>query len=178
MRVQGTINFPRHARYNRILEAQGLEPVRTLQQQFDFLNGNAPSDVYDIWEASSVSEAAAAAGLGDVFTAEDAMKFSLSTEGATSLEDATGMFQEASQMLLRLRHEVDVGKFGIEQDDIIDLSLGQPPRSGTSASELTENINRAILSAQKALQARAKPFKGFSQEGTPQSASLGGLRSA
>ncbi len=164
--------------FNGILEAQGKEPVRSLQEQFDFIAGTAPSDLYEVWEASSMSEAAAAAGLGDVFTAEDAIEYARQTEGSTSLADATGAFQSASQLLLRLRHEVDVGKFGLDQDDLIDLSLGRAPRSGTSGADLQSNINRAIMSAQAGLRGRATPFTGFTAEGTPQRQSLAGLRDA
>lgn len=162
--------------FNNVLKAQGLEPVRTLQQQFDFMAGSAPAELYDVWEASSVSEAARSVGLGKVFTAEDAIQYAKQTEGSTSLADATGAFQQAAQLILRLRNEVDVGKFGLNQDDLIDLSLGQAPRSGTSGADLQANINRAVLSAQASLQAKAKPFTGFTSEGTPQRASLGGLR--
>ena len=70
----------------------------------------------------------------------------------------------------------DVGKFGITTEDLIDLSLKQPPSSGVSAADLTENISRAVLSAQGSLKARANPFKGFASGGAVQSQSLGNLR--
>ena len=162
--------------FNRVLVEQGLQPISTLSDQFDFLSGTAPAEVYDLWEASSVSEAATAAGLGDVFTAEDAMKFAVETEGQTSLSDATGAFQSAATLLLRFRNEVDIGKFGLNTEDIIDLSLGRPPGSGTSAADLQENMNRAVLSAQANLRGRAKPFVRFGADGTPKVASLGNLR--
>ena len=162
--------------FNAVLKANGMDPVKTLQDQFDFLSGNAPSDVYDVWEASSVAEAAAAAGLSDIFTAEDAMSFAVATEGTTALQDATGMFQEAAQMLLRLRNEVDMGLYGLDQEEVIDLALGQVPRSGRSAAEITENMNRAVLSAQKTLSGKAKPFKGFTDSGVQKDVSLGSLR--
>lgn len=162
--------------FNRILVSKGYEPIETLQDQFDFVSGVAPAEIYNLWEASSVSEAAAAAGLGDAFTAEDALRYAARTEGHTSLEDATAAFQDAAKMLLRLRTEIDYGQFGLDQEDIINLSLGVPPASGTSAAELTENINRAILSAQGSLKAKVNPFTGFSQSGVAQSQSLGSLR--
>ena len=162
--------------FNSVLVGAGYEPIESLQDQFDFISGVAPAEIYGLWEASSVAEAAEAAGLGDAFTAEDALRFAARTEGHTTLEQATSAFQDAAKMLLRLRHEVDVGKFGLDQDDVINLSLGIPPASGTSAAELTENINRAILSAQGGLRARIKPFTGFKADGTPQAQSLGSLR--
>jgi len=143
---------------------------------FDFIAGTAAADVYDLWEASSIAEAAAAAGLGDVFTAEDAMAFAIETEGVTSLGDATGAFQSAAQLVLKFRNEIEFEQFDITQDDVIDLSLGRAPRSGTSGAVLQENLNRAVLSAQGSLRGRAKPFTGFTPKGTPQKASLGGLR--
>ncbi len=167
---------PALAAFNRVLVDAGYDPIESLQDQFDFISGVAPAEIYNLWEASSVSEAAAAAGLGDAFTAEDALRYAARTEGHTSLEQATAAFQDAAKMLLRLRHEVDVGKFGLDQEDIINLSLGIPPESGTSAAELTENINRAILSAQGSLQRRVTPFTGFTTEGIAQSQSLSGLR--
>jgi hypothetical protein len=132
--------------------------------------------VYNIWEASSVSEAASNAGLGSVFSAEDAMRYATFTEGHTSLEGATGMFSQAAQLLLRMRHEVDINKFNLTTDDLIDLSLQVPLRSGRSAAETLDNINRAVLSAQKTLGQQAKPFSSFTPTGTPRRASLGGLR--
>lgn len=162
--------------FNEILESQGKEPITDIQQMFDFVSGNAASDIYEIWEASSMAEAAAAAGLGDIYSAEDAMAYALRTEGSTGLEDASGMFKEAASMLLRLRNEVEVEKFGLTKDELIDLSLGSAPRSGRSAAEVTESINRAVLSAQGTLSQRSAPFIGFSNEGAAQAVSLKGLR--
>lgn len=159
--------------FNEILISQGKDPITELQDMFDFVSGTAGSDIYDIWEASSVAEAASAAGLGDLFSAEDAMNYAIQTEGQTSLKDATGAFQSAASMLLRLRHQVDVGQFGIEQDDIIDLALGQPLRSGVSPATLQDNMNRAVLQAQKDLQGRTQTFKDL---GTSKQKSLASLR--
>lgn len=162
--------------FNAVLVSQGQAPVSSVQEYFDFMSGNAPQEAYDLWEASSVSEAANAAGLGAVFSANDAMKYALYTQGNTTLADATGAFQSASQLLLRLRNEVEVEKFGLTTEELIDLSLGQPLATGRSAAEVQDNINRAVLSAQKSLQSKAQPYTGYTTEGTPQRASLSGLR--
>ena len=162
--------------FNGVLAEAGMDPISSLQDMFDFVNGAAPVEVYELWEASSVSEAAANAGLGDVFTAQDALAYADRTQGSTSLEDATGLFQSAAQMLLRFRTEIDMGQHNLDQDDIIDMAIGNPPRSGQPAAELQEGMNRAILSAQKRLAGRAKPFTAFTEGGTPQQQSLRGLR--
>lgn len=167
---------PAMAAFNRVLVANDKDPISSLQDMFDFISGTAPADIYDVWEASSVSEAAAAAGLGDVFTAEDAMRVAVATEGQTSLADANAMFTEAAQLLLRLRNEVTLDRYGLNQEDIIDMSLGVPPSSGTSAAEISENINRAIASAKGSLDKNVNPFIDFDESGRAGAASLGGLR--
>lgn len=161
--------------FNDILVANGLEPVSTLSDMFDFVSGQAPSELYDIWEASSIAEAASQAGLGDLFTAEDAIEIGLN--GDFNLETATAATRKAAELLLRLRNEVNVGEFGLNHEDLIDLSFGRPPRSGQTEAEVNDNINRAVLSAQHNLRtARATPFKGFAPGGVIQSQSLGNLR--
>ena len=181
--VQATVNFkrmqdhaPAIAAFNRILVDQGKAPITTLQDMYDFVTGQADDETYDIWEASSISEAAEAAGLGDIFTAEDAMEFALQTEGLTSLSDAMGAFQGAARLLLQFRNEIDLGRFDLDQEDIIDLSLGRPPSSGMDTVEIQANMSRAVLAGQASRRERSKPFVGFTDQGTAQRASLRGLR--
>lgn len=162
--------------FNRILVDQGKAPITSLQDMFDFVSGTADDTVYDIWEASSISEAAADAGLGGVFNAEDAMAFALQTDGFVSLSDAMGAFQSAAQQILQFRTEIDLGRFDLDQEDLIDLSLGVAPRSGMDTVELQANMSRAVLAGQASQRTRAKPFIGFSDSGTAQRASLKGLR--
>lgn len=162
--------------FNSVLVAAGFDPITDVQGMFDFMAGEAPTEVYDLWEASSVSEAAVAAGLGDVYSADDAIAFALQSQGNVSLADATGAFQSAAQLLLRMRSEIDYGIFGLDTDELIDLSLGMAPRSGRSAADIQENMNRAVLSAHTSLQKQANPFVGFTASGTPQRSSFGGLR--
>lgn len=160
--------------FNSILVANGIEPMTTTQDFYDFISGNAPSEIYDIYEASSIQQAAESAGLGDVFTAQDAINAAF--EGEFNAGTANQSFQQAAQLLLRLRHEVAVGEFGLDTDELLDLSLGLTPSSGRSQAEILEAINRATLAAQGTLQQRARAFKGFSPEGRIQSASLSALR--
>lgn len=162
--------------FNAVLTSAGYDPITDVQGMFDFMAGAAPTEVYDLWEASSVSEAANAAGLGGVYSAEDAIAFAMQSQGNVSLADATSAFQSAAQLLLRMRSEVDVERYGLTTDELIDMSLGMPPRSGRSAADIQENMNRAVLSAHTSLQKQANPFVGFSASGTPQRASFGGLR--
>ena len=167
---------PALSAFNEVLAAADLDPISSLQEMYDFVAGSAPSEVYDVWEASSLAEAARAVGLGDLFDAADAMEFAVQSAGTSSLSDAMNMFQSLSQTLLRFRNEIDLGAFDLNQEDILDMALGKPPASGVSAAELQANMNRAVSSAQASLRTRGGLFKAFSPEGVPQAAGLESLR--
>lgn len=160
--------------FNQVLQANGSAPITDLQDMFDFVMGRASADLYDLYEQSSIQEAAVSAGLGDVFSVHDAIQISRGTDQTT--ETSTEAAQKAAELLLRLRHEVDTGKFGLDHEELIDVSFGMKPRSGRSEAEIMENINRAVLSAQKSMQDRVNPFTSFTDKGTPQAASLSNLR--
>lgn len=160
--------------FNQILQAKGLQPLTSQQDLFDFMDGKAPAEYYDIYEASSVQEAATQAGLGDLFTAQDAIDAALA--GDFDRGSATQAMQKAAQLLLRLRFEVAVDKYGLNTDELIDISLGMAPTSGRSEVEVFEAVNRATLEAQARLKDRARPFQGFTPTGRVQAQSLGALR--
>ena len=160
--------------FNEVLQGLGEDPITDIQDMLDFVSGKASQDIYDLYEASSIQEAALSAGLGDVFSVEDSIAFAQS--GNFNLESATAGMRKASELLLRLRHEVDVGKFGLSHEELIDISLGQAPRSGRPESEVLDSVNRAVLSAQGQLRRRARPQQTFSAGGALQTTSLRGLR--
>jgi hypothetical protein len=160
--------------FNQILAANDQAPITEIQDMLDFVSGRSSSAIYDLYEASSIQEAAVGAGLGEVFSAQDAIRIAAATQ--QTLGTATQGMQQAANLLLRLRAEVDMGKFGLDHEELISISLGETPRSGRAQSEIQESINRAVASAQGTLQARAKPHVSFGQTGTPQSASLRNLR--
>ena len=166
---------PAMAAFNEILGSQGLPQITDIQGMFDFMAGEAPSEMYDIYEASSIQESAVAAGLGDIFTPEYAMSTALATD--QTLESATAASKKAAEMLLRLRHEVNVGEFGLDHEELLDISFGRAPTSGRSEAEVGQAINRAILKAQGDIQTkRATPYKSFGPTGSIKAASLGNLR--
>lgn len=160
--------------FNQILAAKGMAPLSTQQQLFDFMDGKAPAEYYDIYEASSVAEAATQAGLGDIFSAQDAINAALA--GDFDRGSAMESMQKAAQLLLRLRSEVATEKYGITQDELIDISLGMAPSSGRSEVEVFEAVNRATLEAQARLKNRVRPFQGFTPQGRVQAQSLSALR--
>ncbi len=162
--------------FNEVLEANGMEPIRGAGKMYEFLQGNAPIEIYDLYEASSINEAAEASGFGDIFTGQDALSLAIETERDIGLDKAFESFTTAAQQALRLRHELAVEKFGLEVDDLIDLSFGRAPRSGKTAAEVGETLARLSASAQRELRGRSQPFVGFDEQGRPQSRSLSGLR--
>lgn len=166
---------PAFEAFNSILEAQGMSTLDSLDDMFKFASGMAPSEMYDVYEASSIAEAMDVAGLGDIFSAEDAIAIGLETD--QTLESASKAAQKAAEMLLRMRHEVAVGDFGLDHEELIDISFGRAARSGRSEAEIMDNINRAVTTAQANINTkRADPYKSYSAAGTIQAASLGNLR--
>lgn len=161
--------------FNEILAAQGMDTIDDLQGMFEFAAGLAPSEMYDVYEASSIAEAMKVAGLDDVFTAEDAIAIGLETD--QTLATATAAAKKSAEMLLRLRHEVNVGDFGLDTEELIDISFGRAPRSGRNEAEIMDNINRAVQTAQANINTkRSDPYKAFNAQGTIKAASLGNLR--
>lgn len=161
--------------FNEVLSARNLAPLSP-DQQFEFLAGRAPQELYTLWEESSFLDAARVSGLSELIGVQDAISLANRTEGITAREAAQAGMAEAAKLLLRFRSEIAADKFGINQDDLIDLSLGVAPRSGVSAAELQENMSRAVQSAQGALKSKTQPFFQFGPDGTPQAVSLSRLR--
>ena len=162
--------------FNEVLVQQGLEPLTTANA-FAFMRGNAPQEIYDIYEASSWLEAAHTAGISGLFTAEDAMEAALHTPGFTSLEQSLQGMREAADALLRLRADIDLGRFGLTAEDLIDIKLGMPLSSGNDEAEVRRSIQAALDAAQDFLTgARSTPYRSFTGAGTPQAQSLAGSR--
>lgn len=166
---------PALAAFNNVLAANGQAPL-TGASLYDFLQGNAPSEIYDIYEAAAINEAAVAAGFGGLFTAEDALSLALETTRDLTVDQAYEQFSQVAMQALRFRHELDIGQFGLDVEDLIDVSFGRAPRSGKNIADIGENLARAAASAEASLNSKAKPFVGFTPDGRPMAQSLGGLR--
>lgn len=161
--------------FNEVLAARGLDPLDE-EGMYEFMAGNAPKEMYDIWEESSLNRAAQDAGLN--LSVDDAIELAKRTEGLTSYGTAYEGLTVAAQNLLKFRSEIGLDQYGINQDDLVDLSLGLPPGSGASQADLARNMERAIGAASaKRGRARVNPFKRFTGDGVPQAASLTGTRS-
>lgn len=156
--------------FNEILVARGLDPLGP-DDQFEFISGNAPKELYDIWEETSLLRAAEEAGLS--IDANAAISLAARTEGLTTYEAATEGLQLAASNLLRFRTEIGLDRYGINEQDLIDASLGLAPSSGISQSELARNMEKAINTARANRERqRANPYTAFTKEGVPAAASL------
>lgn len=161
--------------FNEILVANGQKALQG-KGLYDFLRGTAPAALYEIWSASAINEAAEAMGFGSVFGGQDALKLALKTEENFTQAEAFQNFQNVAQQALRLRHELNLGQYGLDIDDLIDLSFGQKPRSGKNMAQVAEAMQRIQQEAQGFVGGRVNPFIGFTDQGKPQARSFGEAR--
>lgn len=168
-------NAPALAAFNQVLVSQGKAAL-TGADMYKFLQGQAPQDIYDIYEASAIREAATGVGMGDIFTAENALDLALHTAENLSVSDSYQQFAQIAQQALRFRHEINVGKYGIDVDDLIDVSFGRAPRSGKTVADVGEALGRASKEAEAFLGPRINPFTGFTSDGAPQQKSMSRAR--
>lgn len=163
--------------FNEILVANGQQPM-TQKQLYEFLQGNAPAKMYEIYESYAINEAAEKFGFGDIFNAKDAIKLAVSTADTLNQSQTFAAFAQVAQQALQFQHGLDIGKYGLDIQDLIDLSFGQAPRSGKDLGEVVASMQRLVAEGQAFSQGHVNPFTNFSQSGTPQQVSLGNLRQA
>lgn len=160
--------------FNEVLVAHGMEPLDA-DGMYEFMAGNAPAEMYDLWENTSLHRAAQDAGLN--LDVDAAIALAKRTEGLTSYSTALEGLSEAARNILKFRSEIALDRYNIDPEDLIDLSMGLPPSSGVSQADLARNMERAIQSAAaQRNRARVNPFKNFTEEGTPKQASLANTR--
>lgn len=161
--------------FNQILEANGMQPIKG-NKMYEFLSGNAPAEVYELYEGSAIQEAATASGLGDLFEAEDALGLAIATEQNLTRDQAFERFSGVASQALRFRHQLNLEQYELSFDDLVDVAFGQAPRSGKSSAEVGEILARISQQAEGFLKERPAPFFGFSDTGVPQARSFGELR--
>lgn len=161
--------------FNQVLEANGMKPLKNAQDQIAFLKGQAPAEIYDLYEASSIQESATAAGLEQWFSAKDAIEVALASQGVKSNQEIAQSMQQAAAWVLRFRGQLSTGKYGLNHEDLIDISMGMAPSSGTSEAEIREKLDAIQKEAEGFLSTQGTPFVGFSKSGRPGAASFGEL---
>jgi hypothetical protein len=162
------------AAFNEVLVEHGMQPL-SAEDQLAFLEGNAPVELYTLWEEASFNQAAQDAGLD--IGVQDAISLASATEGFTSYSDAYAGLNKAASSLLAFRTELDSSRYGLDQEDLIDIALGIAPRSGRSAAEIGQGMERALSAARAGVDGpRANRFRQYSKEGTPQAVSTSRAR--
>ncbi len=157
------------AAFNDVLAARGMDPL-TEDDQFSFMAGTAPDELYNIWEEASLHQAAIDAGLN--LGVQGAIDLAAATEGLTSYGAALEGLNVAATNLLRFRNQLALGQYDLDEQDLIDLSVGIAPQSGRSQADIARNIDRAVRSAQASQAGRANPFVSFTEEGVAKAGSL------
>lgn len=157
--------------FNEILRSQGMQPLGQ-SDMFKFMAGQAPPELYKVWEQNSILTAAEQANIQG-FGVKEALEVARNTPGLTSEQQAFEGMSQAAKTILQFRREVNLGR--LDQDDLIDLSLGSAPRSGRSQAELAQEMSRIVREAEAYVQNRVRPFISFSKTGKPKAASLGEL---
>lgn len=157
------------ASFNAVLAAQGKPPLNS-DEQWDFLEGNAPADMYRIWEAASFDEAAVAAGLS--LSTNEAISIANATLGEQNFDQAYEGLTNAARNILRYRGDMDLGRYRLDEQDLIDVAVGIAPRSGRTQAEVMDGMDRALSAARAGTDGpRANRFRQFGKEGTPQAIS-------
>lgn len=157
--------------FNEVLAVRGMGPLGPADQ-FKFLSGQAPNELYKAWEEASILTAAEQAGVKG-FDLNGAIALARSTPGLTSEQQAFEGMSQAAKLILQFRRELNMGR--LNQDDLIDLSLGAAPRSGRSQAELAQEMARIIREGEAFIQNKVRPFTSFTKTGRPIASSLGEL---
>lgn len=161
--------------FNNILQQRNMKPLKK-QDQMKFLMGEAPAELYDIWEETAILDAARQAGIGNYLSAAEAVRLAERTAGVRTDTNINRAMQEAAALALRFRASIDVGRYGLNADDIIDMSMGLAPRSGVSGAELQSKMQKIAKEAEKFLRQQATPYIGFTESGVPGARSFGESR--
>ena len=167
--------FKKHAPalqgFNEVLVGAGMQAL-TEDQMFEFLAGRAPREIYDVYEAASFRTGANELGLGEYLDPRYAMQLAYQTPGVVDDASIQRQLRQAATSILRMRSDLDLDRYGLDHEDLIDLSLGMRPRSGATLADVEENVVRVMQEGQAFIEMRKRPFYGFSQTGQPQAASL------
>ena len=128
--------------FQKVITADGLDFDLTSPQGIvDFFKGTAPTEIYDLYEASSITEQASKLELNDL-SVDEALEIARNTPGQLTNQQVSAALQSASQTLLRYREFVDLGSYGLDADQIINLSLGYREPGGMTETELATSLSR------------------------------------
>jgi hypothetical protein len=181
---------------NRLLMSSGLNPIgpvgaialiasqnQTAEQaaatlaQVDLtelLGGNSPSMVFDL-----INDAMTLSALEDQgFVGLDldfVRQLRNETGGVLSQASIDNFAQTAAINVLRFGPDIDLGRYGLEQEDVISAAAARPAPSGRTSAEINEIMAR-IMRERQAAAGGYDTYTGFvNQTGRLQLQGLGGL---
>ena len=132
--------------FQNVINAEGLGfDVTSPQGIVDFFKGSAPTEIYDLYEATSISEQASKLDLTDL-SVDEALEIAKNTPGQLTEQQVSGALQAAAQTVAKYRDYIDLGSYGLDADQIINLSLGYREPGGMTEIELTTAISRIYKS--------------------------------
>ena len=132
--------------FQNVINAEGLGfDVTSPQGIVDFFKGSAPTEIYDLYEATSISEQASKLDLTDL-SVDEALEIARNTPGQLTQQQVSGALQAAAQTVAKYREYIDLGSYGLDADQIINLSLGYREPGGMTEIELTTAISRIYKS--------------------------------
>ena len=130
---QGIINATEGVDFN-ILDPQSI---------VSFFSGTAPTEIYDIYEASSISEQARKFNL-DNLSVEEALEIAKNTPGQLTDQQISGALKTAAQTIARYRDYIDLGYYGLTLDDVTNASLGYTAAGGLTEMEIATAFGRIL----------------------------------
>ena len=129
---------------NIINAIEGLDfSVTDPQGIVSFFSGTAPTEIYDIYEASSISEQATKFKL-DNLSVDEALEIARNTPGQLTDQQISGALKTAAQTIARYRDYIDLGFYGLTLDDVTNAALGYTKPGGLTEMEIATAFGRIL----------------------------------
>ena len=128
--------------FQRVVTQAGLDfDITSPQGIVDFFKGSAPTEIYDLYEATSISEQAARLDLDNLST-EEAIEIAKNTPGMLTQQQVSTQLQQAARQIALYRDYIDLGSYGLDADTVVNLSLGYRGPDDMSEIEIAEIFSR------------------------------------
>ena len=119
----------------------------------EFFEGKAPTEIYDLYEASSIQQQATRFELG--INAESAIQLALQTPGQITPQNISQSLQSAAVNIARFREDLDLNRYGLSEQVLINAALGVKT-PGISEIEVQDAFSRIFQENQELQQ--QQPF--------------------
>jgi len=96
--------------------------LTTAQGIVDFFEGKAPTEIYDLYEASSIQEQSTRFELG--INADAAIQMALQTPGQITPQNIAQSLQNAAIQIAQFREDLDLNRYGLTEQALVNSALG------------------------------------------------------